>query len=123
MTEVDLVLTGAGFVVGGFWQNPHGLQRQADFPTHVFPFVHGENIHVPGFILGNHRGMSLIILLEEIEFIFRAEAEEAACFQRLFIHSAQNGAAVAGKQGPLRRHAVAQHAHHTTGLRTPRQHC
>ena len=80
MTEVDLVLTGAGFMMGGFWQNPHGLQCQADFPADVFSLIHGEDIHVPGFILGNHRGMSLIILLEEIELILRAKAEEAACF-------------------------------------------
>ena len=65
--EINLVLAGAGFVVGGLGVEAHLLQRQADLPPDVFPPVEGGNVGVARVVVGGQGRFPELVGLKEVE--------------------------------------------------------
>ena len=119
MAEVDLVLARTALVMGRLRRDPHAFQRQADLPPDVFPLVRGGDVHISGVVIGDLRGIPLVIKLEEIELDLRADTEGPACLFGGFYGLAQDLARVVLERGPVRAGDIAEHMGHAAVLRPP----
>ena len=119
--EIDLILTGTFLMMGAFRPDPHLLERQADFAADVLAAVLRRDIHIPGFVAGDARGLSGFVQIEKIKFLLRAKGKGKPHLLRLFNGLLQKTARIRGKGRSVRMGDRSKHLHDTPVLRTPRK--
>ena len=105
-TELDLVLTGAGFVISALRLEAHLHQGFQHFPADLFTAVIRKTAHITGIVKG-HQLRSFF--LQEVELHGGADVKGKALLLCLFNSLLQNGAAVVFKKTSVGIIDVAEH--------------
>ena len=119
--KIDLVLSRPLLVVGRLRLNTHPLQCQADLPADILTFIIGRYVHIGRLIIGNMGGFTVFVLLEQVEFQFRAEEKGIACRGSVRNRLFQNASGVVDENLAGLVGDGAEHSDNASMLRAPGQ--
>ena len=121
ITEIDLILSRAHFMMRAFRTDPHLFQHQTDLTADILALILRRYVHIARFIIRETGRAAVIIQLEEIKFHLCAEDERRVQILCVADSAFQQSARIALKGSLIRISDVAEHPHHSSMLRPPRQ--
>ena len=106
-------------MVGIDGKYPHPLQGETDLPSDILALIQGCDIHIARMVVGNIRGIALVVQLEKIELDPGTEPELYALLRGFGHGILEHPPRIDGKGFAVLQRDVAEHPDHLAVLGPP----